>query len=267
MITRSLQELFVDRLVQLERFRKSLDGASGRRTILIEAASGMGKSWLLQQFTYEATQNGAGAVLIDFSDGQAYDVITLARRFRDALGGHHFNRLTAAINEATSPRLVISDLSNHASSSSVAFGNNAQLGDVSIGDVAGGSIIKDNLFVVQTDNPLLLQAIEDRITQALFLCLGDLAATKRLLFCFDSYERTAQSGEEWVPTAADRWLTTQLFARIRDGRLPNTVAVLAGRRLPAFGAEWGQVVGRMDLHLFTPTMSLSICASIAASAA
>lgn len=210
----------------------------------------MGKSWLLQQYVYEAVGREARAVLIDFSDGQAYDVLTLARRFRDALGPEHFNRLTAAINEATAPRLVLSE-ANGGGNSAVNVGAGAQVGDVTVGDIAGGSIIRDNFFVVQTDNPLLLQAIEDRITQALVTCLADLAATHRIVFCFDSYERTAQSGEGWISTAADRWITGQLLTRIRDGALPNTLAVLAGQRLPPFGAQWGQVIGRLELHLFT----------------
>lgn len=251
MTTRSLQELFVDRLRQLDRFRRSLEGASARRIILIAAGPGMGKSWLLKQFDYEARTRGVPTVLIDFSDGQAYDVLTLVRRCRDALGPEHFNRLTAAINEATAPRLVISER-NGENSASVNIGPNSQVGDVSVGDVAGGSIIKDNLFIVQTDNPLLLQAIEDRITQVFFECLIELEARTRVLMMFDTYERASQSTEGWVPGAADRWIAGQLLARIRDGRLSNTLAVLAGRRLPPFGTEWAQVVGRLELELFTP---------------
>lgn len=253
MTTRTLQELFVDRLKQLDRFRRSLDGTSGRRIILISAGPGMGKSWLLRQFDHEARARGARTVLIDFSDGQAYDVLTLVRRCRDALGPEHFNRLTAAVNEATAPRVVISSEANSRSDASVSIGGaGAQLGDVRTGDIAGGSIVKDNLFIVQTDNPLLLQAIEDRVTQVFFECLADLAGEARILFQFDTYERASQSAEGWVPGAADRWVQGQLLARVREGRLPNTVVVLAGRRVPEFGAEWAQVVGRLELELFTP---------------
>jgi len=249
MTTRSLQALFVDRLKQLERFRKSLEGASGRRIILITAGPGMGKSWLLRRFAQEAISRNARSVLVDFSDGQAYDVLTLVRRFRDVLGPEQFNRLTAAINEATSPRLVLSDGGAPASASVDLSG--AQAGDVTIGDVAGRSIIKDNFFIVQTDNPLLLQAIEDRVTQAFFECLAALVATTTVLFLFDSYERSSQEGERWVPNAADRWIQRELLARIRDGKLPNSVVVLAGRRLPTFDAEWAEVVGKLDLEFFT----------------
>lgn len=250
MTTRSLQELFVDRLKQLDRFRKSLEGASGRRIILVTAGPGMGKSWLLNQFAHEAGQRGARAVLIDFSDGQAYDVLTLVRRFRDAIGQAHFNRLTAAINEATAPRLVIADSGEGQPGGGVDFGS-SQVGDVTIGDVAGRNIIKDNLFIVQTDNPLLLQAIEDRVTQVFFECLAEVVAATRVLFLFDSYERASQAADRWVPNAADRWITRELLARIRDGRLPNALVVLAGRRVPEFGIEWNQVVGQLPLELFT----------------
>jgi hypothetical protein len=249
MATRSLQELFVDRLKQLDRFRRSLDGSTSRRIILITAGPGMGKSWLLKQFAHEAATRGASSVLIDFSDSQAYDVLTLVRRFRDALGATHFNRLTAAINEATAPRLVISDGGGEGGGA-IDFGS-SQIGDVSIGDVAGRSIIKDNLFIVQADNPLVIQAIEDRITQVFFECLGDLAKASATLFLFDTYERNSQSAEGWSPNLTDRWITRELLGRIREGKLPNTVAVLAGRRLPEFGAEWGQVIGNLPIELFT----------------
>jgi hypothetical protein len=248
MTTRSLQELFVDRLRQLDRFRRSLEGSSARRIILIAAGPGMGKSWLLKRFAYEAASRSARSVLIDFSDSQAYDVLTLVRRFRDALGAGHFNRLTAAINDATAPRLVLSD--GGGGGGAIDFGS-GQFGDVSIGDVAGRNIIKDNLFIVQADNPLVLQAIEDRITQVFFECLRDLAAQAAVLFLFDTYERTSQSPEGWSPNITDRWITRELLGRIRDGRLPNTIAVLAGRRLPAFDADWSEVVGNLSLDLFT----------------
>jgi hypothetical protein len=251
MATRSLQELFVDRLKQLDRFRRSLEGATSRRIILISAGPGMGKSWLLRRFASEAGGRGARSVLIDFSDGQAYDVLTLVRRFRDALGANHFNRLTAAINEATAPRLVISDDSARGGGGTGLQFTNSQIGDVSIGDVAGRNIIKDNLFIVQADNPLVIQAIEDRITQVFFECLAEVAAAAPVLFLFDTYERTSQSSEGWSPNVTDRWITRELLTRIREGRLANTVVVLAGRRLPDLGADWAEVTGTLPIELFT----------------
>lgn len=257
MFTRPLEDLFVDRLEEIRKFRRSLEGASGRRIILVTAGPGMGKSWLLRRFAQEAEGRGNAHALIDFSDGQAYDVLTLVRRFRDLLGGPAFNRLTAAINEATTPRLVLADQGGAEPAGGPALSlAGAQTGDVRIGDVAGRNIIKDNLFVVQSDNPVLLQAIEDRVTQAFFESLEEVTMAGTVLLLFDSYERTAyerspQEGERWVSNAADRWIQRELLLRIRDGRLLNTVVVLAGRRLPPFDAEWARVMGQLPLELFT----------------
>lgn len=252
MISRSLEELFVDRLEEIRKFRRSLDGASGRRIILVSAGPGMGKSWLLRRFAQEAAARGGAHALIDFSDGQAYDVLALVRRFRDLLGPAHFNRLTAAINDATAPRIVVADQGGAGARPAVSLAG-AQTGDVQFGDVAGGSIIKDNLFVLQSDNPLLLQAIEDRVTQVFFESLEAVTAAGSVLFLFDSYERTSQEGERWVSNAADRWIQRELLQRINDGRLPGVVVVLAGRRLPPPLSEpaWAKVVGALPLALFT----------------
>ncbi len=253
MTIRPLEDLFVDRLEEIRKFRSSLEGTSGRRIILVTAGPGMGKSWLLRRFAQEAEARGKARVLVDFRDGQAYDVLTLVRRFRDQIDPAAFNRLTAAINEATAPRLVFADHGGRAEAPAVNFAG-AQLGDVRMGDVAGGSIIKDNFFLVQTDNPLLLQAIEDRVTQVFFACLADLVAAGRTeLFLFDSYEQTSQEGDRWVSNAADRWIQGELLQRIRDGRLPGVVVVLAGRRVPPalLEPEWAKVVGKLPLELFT----------------
>jgi hypothetical protein len=250
MLTRSVQDLFVDRLRQLDRFRRSLDGSSERRIILIKAGSGMGKSWLLRQFSYEARERGARSVLIDFSDGQAYDVLTLLRRFRDGLGAADFNELTRAINTATAPRLVISD-DDQAASTGLQLGADSTLTDVQIGDVAGRNIIKDNQFIIQAENPQHIQAIEDRVTQVFFTCLDRLTAHTQVVFLFDTYERNSQERERWVAGAADRWIRRELLERVRDGRLQRGLIVLAGRRLPGLGPEWNRVAGQLQLEGLT----------------
>jgi hypothetical protein len=251
MTARTLQDLFVDRDKQIDRFRKSLDGTAGRRIILVTAGPGMGKSWLLRQFVNEAKAKAARTVLIDFSDRQAYDVLMLVRRSRDALGAEHFNRLTAAINDATAPRITINEAAGGSNNSAGVNLSNSQVQDVVIQEAAGRNIIKDNLFIVQSDNPLLLQAMEDRITQVFFECLNDLVKTQRVVFIFDSYENTSTDGGQWVPNAADRWITRELLFRIRDNQLPNTLVVLGGTRVPEFGIEWNAVIGRLPLDPFT----------------
>ncbi len=250
MTLRTLQDLFVDRDKQIDRFRRSLEGSTGRRIILVSAGPGMGKSWLLRQFVSEAKPRGARTALIDFSDGQAYDVLMLVRRFRDVLGAEHFNRLTVAINQATTPQITINEAAGSTNTAGVSI-NGSNLSSVVVNEAAGRNIIKDNLFVVQSDNGLLLQALEDRITQIFFECMNEVVITTRVVFLFDSYERNSTESERWQPSAADRWINRELLTRIRDGQLPNTLVVLAGLRLPEFGAEWNAVVGKLPLDPFT----------------
>jgi hypothetical protein len=244
----TFDEHFADRHQELERFRKSLAGESQRQIIVISAPAGMGKSWLLRQFHHEAQAAGARSVLIDFADGQAYDALLLLRRFRDGLGNADFQGLTRAIVEATEPRLRIDGTQPAGRPITV---NVEAGGDAALGDVAGGNVIKDNNFVMQTDNPLVLQAMEDRITTAFFADLEQLTRQARVTCFFDSYERNTLHSSEWDASVADRWLRRELLGRIRDGQLSNVLVALAGDRLPEFRSEWNQVLGRLNLEPFT----------------
>jgi hypothetical protein len=259
-MSKTLRELFVNRARQHDAFRKMLEGLSRRRVMILTAGPGMGKSWLLQMFALEAAGRKAPLVQVDFADGQAYDALTLVRRCRDAFGSEQFNLLTQAINEATTARIALTaDVAKPPPAAAPAA---AQLtvdtagGDFAAGNIdkrqgqvfIDGSVIQDNFFVVQTDNPLVRQVIEDRINTAFFDCLVALTAQTRVVFLFDTYERNSLEAERWSPSAADRWIVGQLLARIRDGRLPNVIAVLAGRRAPEFGTEWNEVLGRITLE-------------------
>jgi hypothetical protein len=70
-----------------------------------------------------------------------------------------------------------------------------------------------------------------------------------VVFLFDTYERNTLDSERWSPSAADRWIAGQVLTRIRDGKLPNAIAVLAGRRAPEFGVEWNEAIGTISLDL------------------
>ncbi len=244
----TFDEHFADRQQELERFRKSLAGESSRRIILISATAGLGKSWLLRQFHHEAQAAGARSVLIDFADGQAYDALLLLRRFRDSLGDADFQGLTRAIVEATAPRLTISTAPPPDGHVAV---NVSAGGAAAVGDVVGGTLIKDNNFVMETNNPLVLQAMEDRITTAFFADLEQLTERRQVTFFFDSYERNTLHSTHWEASSTDRWLRRELLGRIRDGRLSKVLVALAGDRLPEFHTGWNQVLGRLQLEPFT----------------
>jgi hypothetical protein len=238
-----------------------LEGLSRRRVMILTAGSGMGKSWVLQIFALDAASRKLPLVQIDFADGQAYDALMLVRRCRDAFGPEHFNALTQAINEATTARITLTTETPAPTPAPAPVAAGQLTVDTGGGDFAtgtidkrqgqvfiDGSVIKDNYFVVQTDNPLVRQVIEDRINIAFFECLTVLSAQTKLVFLLDTYERNSLETERWLSSEADRWIVGQLLARIRDGRLQNAVVVIAGRRAPEFGPEWNEVLGRISLE-------------------
>jgi hypothetical protein len=259
-MAKTLRELFVDRTRQSDAFRKMLEGQTRRRIMVLTAGPGMGKSWMLQMFVQEAIDRGIPLVRIDFADGQAYDALMLVLRFRDAFGTQHFEGLMQAISEATSARVTIAADGGRPQPVPTPVAETVAV-DTGGGDFAAGNIdkrqgqvfidgpvVQGNYFVFQTDNPLVRQVIEDRITVAFFDCLAALTSKTKAIFLFDTYERNSLEVDRWSPSAADRWIVGQLLTRIRDGKLPNAVAVLAGRRAPEFGTEWNEVLGRISLE-------------------
>jgi hypothetical protein len=250
-MSKTLRELFVDRMRQGDIFRRMLAGETRRRVMVITAGAGLGKSWLIRLLAAEAADRQVPLAQIDFADGQAYDALALVRRCRDALGSENFNALTAAINEATTARVALTTPGAPAAGPiNIGIGNENVLTSSSINiSEVGSTIVRDNSFVIQTDNPLLRQAIEDRINAAFFESLVELCAKTRVVFLFDTYERASLENERWVSSAADRWVIGQLLARMRDGKLENAVVVLAGRQAPEFGVEWNEVLGRTSLDL------------------
>jgi len=248
-MTKTLRELFVNRVRHSDIFSRMLAGQTRRRIMVLTAGAGLGKSWLLRLFAVEATSRKLPLAQLDFADGQAYDALALVLSCRDAFGAEHFAAVDQAISESTTARVTLS-ASGAAVPVNISIGekNSLTSSSISISDV-GNTVVRDNAFYIQADNSILRQAIEDRINSAFFESLAALSAQSRVVFLFDSYERNTLESERWSPSAADRWIASQVLARIRDGRLPNVIAVLAGRRAPEFGVEWNEAIGKISLDL------------------
>lgn len=248
-MTKTLRELFVNRVKHSDIFSRMLAGQTRRRIMVITAGAGLGKSWLLRLFAVEATSRKLPLAQLDFADGQAYDALALVLRCRNAFGAEHFAAVDQAINESTTARVTLS-ASGATAPVNVSIGNENSLtgSSINVSDI-GNTVVRDNAFYIQADNSILRQAIEDRVNGAFFECLEVLSAQSRVVFLFDTYERNTLESERWSPSAADRWIAGQVLARIRDGKLPNVIAVLAGRRAPEFGVEWNEVVGKISLDL------------------
>ena len=54
-MTKTLRELFVNRVRHSDIFSRMLEGQTRRRIMVITAGAGLGKSWLLRLFAVEAT--------------------------------------------------------------------------------------------------------------------------------------------------------------------------------------------------------------------
>src|SRR5690349_13383074 len=107
-MTKTLRELFVNRVRQSEIFGRMLEGQTRRRIMVITAGAGLGKSWLMRLFASEAASRKLPLAQIDFADGQAYDALGLVLRCREAFGAEHFPSVDRAINDSTTARVALS---------------------------------------------------------------------------------------------------------------------------------------------------------------
>jgi hypothetical protein len=249
---RSLRELFVDRSQQTDAFRKMLDAQTLRQIMLIEARSGMGKTWLLHIFIHEAKRRNLPLVYIDFADRQPYDSLMLIRRCRDGLGLEHFNQLTDVINYATTTHVTVSAAGHTpvgAVNVSIGSENVLTSSTINVSEV-GNTVVKDNFFLINTDDSTIRQIVEDRITITFFACLARLCSKTKVVLLLDSYERNSLKSDQWVPRAADRWVQNHLLARVHNAGFANLIVVLAGQRVPEFGSEWNEVLGRKSVEPF-----------------
>lgn len=245
-MSRTLRELFVDRTRQLNAFEKLIDARIKWQIMVLTAGPGMGKSWVLRTYEQVAKERNLPHALIDFADGNPYDALTLVTRSRDLLGAQHFTALTQTIIEATTPQARIDITGLPADSVNVDLTGATVSGSVNVSP--GATNITGNTFNILTSDPLIRRAVEDRINGVFFTCLAGLTAQQRAVFLFDSYGRLVDDDRDWSASAANRWIVDELLARVRDGRLPNVIVVIAGRSAPEFGIEWNDVLGKISLE-------------------
>lgn len=248
-MSRTLRELFVDRTRQLDAFRRMMEAQTPRRIMIMTAGPGMGKSWVIRTYAQQAKERGLPIAMFDFSDGLAYDALGLVTRSRDMLGAEHFGRVTQAILEATTPRVNLNLENIPTDRVDVNLSGATISGGVTVNQ--GAVNITGNQFNIQTSDPLIRRAIEDRINTVFFEDLAALAQTTRPIFLFDTYDRLIDEERDWTSSAVNRWVVVDLLGRIRDSRLPNTIVVIAGRSAPEFGIEWNEVLGRIQLEPLT----------------
>jgi hypothetical protein len=238
-------EWFVDRQKQYRGFLKMVGRGTPKQIMFIEAPADMGKTWLVQHLRHECRTQQIPIAHFDFSGRRPLDYLAIVRHVRDELGPARFNPMTEQINAATGVTVQLdAGPVGGGVDISLAEGGDITDSEITIGDVAGGHIIKDNYFYIQADSDEIQANARARILDAFFECLAAMAGERAVVFLLDAYEGAKEQARAWVEG--------ELLDRVRHEHLPNVIVVLAGRTTPAVERDaWEHVLAFTDLDLFT----------------
>jgi hypothetical protein len=239
---------FVDRVDQLQAFSWLLERKVAQQIMVVQADPEMGKTFLLQRLYHDLRDANHPVVLIDLREPSslgAWNFLSIVRTVRNQLGSALFNDLTTAINSATEFQVRIDAPApvGNVTVNVATDGGQVSNSTVQFGDIAAGNIIKDNLFKIDADSDSVRQAIEGKITDAFFACLSAFQQENIVTLLFDAYETV-------LGQPADGWVRGELLTRIRDGRLPHVIVILATRQ-PVLDASWKSWSGWTRLTEFT----------------
>lgn len=233
---------FVDRDRERKKFQKILDGESENRILTIQSRSGMGKTWLLNNFRHECSCRELPYALIDFSArSQGYSYLEILRSIRDSLGAQNFNDFTVLVNQYfiwSSPFQSLADLS---SSSSVEIKSSQQ--ESSINNVAGRDIIRDNnFFFTRPDTPpdMLRSILTDCFKNCLRTMLENLPPGQFMVWHFDSFEKIDRHTQEWI--------SEEFLREIKEQTINRLIIVLAGQDVPMLPLDWKIIAAQYTLE-------------------
>lgn len=229
---------FVNREKQYQGFLKMMGGETTKTIMMIESQADMGKTWVVQRMRMHCEEQAIPVMHVDFRDRRPYDYLALVRLARDQMGQAAFLKLTETINNFTGVNINI-----NAGAGGINVSNMQQSALSAGGDIAGGSIIKDNQFTINADTEMARRAAESQINDAFFGSLKELLAEKKGVFLFDSYED--------VTTEADRWIRDYLLLQVREKNLLNALVVIAGQKTPDPEGSLKPMVAKTGLDLFT----------------
>ena len=236
-----LREEFVDREVEIQRFRSMLDG-DGTRLFCIRGAGGVGKSSLQAMMIHQVAQRKLSKAEIVWTDTRNYDYLGIMRKVRDDIDVEAFKPLTDLINYFTVPQYELRVELQGAQRISVLTGAKTK-NTTFQGDVAGIAI-KDMMLA----NPRDDMAVPDkehiiRLTDSFLRCLKVAAKGELIVLFFDAVEKMSEETEAWL------W--GELLHTIREGRLPRVRAVLCGRAMRDLDRTWRDVAKVTDLQGLT----------------
>jgi len=227
-----IQDWFVNRKKQRDDlFPKMLAQKVEKQIMLVEAPSGMGKSWLINRLLGDCNVPAVHLNLeqLAYASLDYLGIVREARDQLDRLGAGYFNAMTELINASTS-------------------GGVSQAGQVD------GDVVQDRWGLVRVDSDQVRQQIKLRILNLFFECLRKIPQ-RRVVFLLDAYENAKRDAREWIEG--------ELLSRICRGELPNALVVIAGREVPRLDSpdlnlpDWEKFVippppKLTDLERFSP---------------
>lgn len=219
-----VQGWFVNRKNQRELFVRMIEMNVQKQIMLVQAPSGMGKSWLINWLRGECAARQVPVSHFNLEQlvtDASLNYLGIVREARDQLGPAYFNAMTKVINANTS-------------------------GGVSQASQGDDAVVQDNLGLVLADSDQVRQQIKARILDVFFNCLRAIPQG-RVVFLLDAYENLqddphkVQADTQNVRRNAREWVECELLSRICRGELPNVLVAVAGRQVPNFDLP--------DLHL------------------
>lgn len=191
--------IIANRTEELRLFNQMVQGSFGKRVLLIEAKSGLGKTQLLALFQHNLPKNIL-CVPVDLKTAQR-GIPYIFSCVRKRLGEERFSRLNAAVGQYLKSGIEVSDTRM--------TGNDNQL-----------SVVLSNVDE-STRNFRLTE-----LREAFFHDLRKIPQT--LVFLFDSYEKAV--------TELANWLGGEFLADVVD--TPKLIVVIAGQQIPQPTIEW-----------------------------
>ena len=256
---------FVDRYDALEQFAAAL--RRGQAALLtVEGPTGIGKTWFLEQLWQEAEHQARPTTNLDLRWAGSVDDAWMVDRLAQGLGQEQFPTLMETLERGVELQVVAKVKVEGGG------GGNVNIHDSEINaPVAGGSIVQNVTFNLQTSDKKLRETWLNLVDDAFFTDLARLGASRGAVLLFDEVEHICPRGGAAAaprapgtataigtvaapeesgtsePPAACLWLVSQLLWRLGNGLLPGVQVVLAGQKLPPLPSAWQDVVIALQL--------------------
>lgn len=238
---------FVNRAGERARFARALAGKSPVQVFVIEGNEGIGKTSLLKQFRAQAIKQQIPTAFCDFARNELNQVVDLLQYYSILLGSHNFSTLKAVLEEGTQLKIILKREKNAKPGRVEIQGKRVTIRN---SDIAGGDIIKNNVFNLGARDPGLQKIWLGKLNEAFFTDLKKILKRKKhLVLLVDSVER--------ISPAIQQWLFDQLFSRINrrepgesGWELQGLIIALAGERVPQLELDWDELVTKLHLDPF-----------------